>query len=140
MHLRSHYLATAYHESGHAIVTLLLGHQVESINILDAWSGYVMGNDQAPEIAHWIERSEENGRVAAQLGRAWREAYLILHAGEVAERDLAPLSGGNISRGCSGDLFNKIGLMPSEEWVSDFIWRFFTTNFEETDGLHYEVK
>ncbi|MBF0256427.1 MAG: hypothetical protein HQL47_08210 [Gammaproteobacteria bacterium] len=138
MHQRPHYLATAYHESGHAIVTLLRGYPVVSINILDAWSGYVTGVNHANIVQHWLSRSETNGRIAAQLGAAWRDAYLIYHAGEVAERDLAPRRGDDIRNGTMGDMCSKFELSPDEETAPDLIWHFYTSNFRETDGRHYE--
>jgi ATP-dependent Zn protease len=77
--------ATAYHEAGHAVVSLERGHSVQSATIIPNEDDGTLGICQNSRPPKWFKPDEGNGF----REQRWIEArVIILMAGMVAEREV----------------------------------------------------
>lgn len=101
------YTATAYHEAGHAIVGLMLGHELIEVCVRDQNTGHCITTPTHLDISSQNLRARSTKRVPAEQIKIWLNRYLISDAGEAAEIALAPLSGTNPAHYTSVDEANK---------------------------------
>lgn len=109
------WLATAYHEAGHAVVVLQLGRQLLWVEVKAPSDGVTMSVGLFERIAELTEEATRTGRVPAELLRLWREEFWISDAGMVAESEFNLVSDDHLVRGGFGDLVKKLMLAPDKE-------------------------
>lgn len=123
----SHYwLATAYHEAGHAIVILLVGRELQWIELTSHSSGAVGSASVAGRVEQLMDEASRHGRMPAELLRLWREECLICDAGIIAETEFNLVSDRQQAVGALGDTFYKLTLIPQEDryaFVRDYFHR-----------------
>lgn len=110
------WLATAYHEAGHAVVVLQLGRQLLWVEVNTPVDGITWWSAGVFErIAQLTEQATRSGRVPAELLRLWREQFWIYDAGVVAEAEFNLVPDEQLVRGGFGDLARKLMLAPDQE-------------------------
>ncbi|HEY0633974.1 MAG TPA: M50 family metallopeptidase [Gammaproteobacteria bacterium] len=108
------WLATAYHEAGHAVVMLQLGRQLLWVEVTAPGDGLTMSVGVFERMAQLTAQATHSGRMPAELLRLWREEFWISDAGMVAaaQFNLVPVE--RLARGGLGDAFKKLVLIPDE--------------------------
>ncbi|HEY0719800.1 MAG TPA: M50 family metallopeptidase [Gammaproteobacteria bacterium] len=108
------WLATAYHEAGHAVMVLQLGRELLWVEVKAPGEGLTMSVGVFERMAQLTEQATRTSRVPAELLRLWREEFWISDAGVVAaaEFNLVPVE--RLARGGLGDAFKKLVLIPDE--------------------------
>ncbi len=109
------WLATAYHEAGHALVVLQLGRQLLWVEVKAPVDGTTLSVGVFDRLAQLTEQATRNGRVSAELLRLWREEFWISDAGMVAEAEFNLVPDEHLVRGGFGDLVKKLMLAPNQE-------------------------
>ncbi|MDY0038550.1 MAG: M50 family metallopeptidase [Zoogloea oleivorans] len=110
-----HWLATAYHEAGHAVMVLQLGRTLLWVELEAAVSGVTWSKGLFDRLDRLIEQAGRTGRVPAELLRLWREEFWISDAGMVAEAEFNLVPTEQLARGGLGDAFKKLALRPDSE-------------------------
>ncbi len=130
-------LATAHHEAGHAIMVILSERELYSVRVIDSHSGYVHYASYQEEMRGWLDYAAEYQCVPAQLALLWRDVYRIADAGQIAEYEIAPLSGQNIADYCEGDIEEKGSCCPPAD-VSSVVKQFYEENFDAHQVVLFE--
>lgn len=109
------WLATAYHESGHAVAALMLGRVLLRVEINSPSTGVAWVEDVRGRLAHVVDEANQRRRVPPELLRLWREEFWISDAGAVAEAEFNLVPQNDLARGSIGDMISKAMLIPDAE-------------------------
>lgn len=109
------WLATAYHEAGHAVAALLLGRTLVMVEIHSPSSGAAWLNDIGDRLDMLIDVANEQQCIPAELLRLWRDEFWISDAGAVCEAEFNLVSESDLARGSFNDVVAKAMLIPDSE-------------------------
>lgn len=120
------WLATAYHEAGHAVVILLLGRTLLWVELTSHLTGAAWGESIEARLAQLAEEAHRRGRMPPELLRLWREEFWISDAGAIAEAEFNLVPADELVNGALGDELRKLALIPAEDryaFVRDYFHR-----------------
>lgn len=120
------WLATAYHEAGHAVVILLLGRTLLWVELTSHSTGVTRGESIAAHLAQLADEANRRGRMPPELLRLWREEFWISDAGAIAEAEFNLVPDDALVNGALGDELRKFALIPDEDryaFVRDYFHR-----------------
>lgn len=104
------YEVTAYHEAGHAIVMMLLGYQVDKVEIFDPGSGMARRGNGFEDYLMLTSKASKTKRIPQKLIRQWLDIYWISDSGAIAESEFNLVSDKQLDEGSIGDRMKKINL------------------------------
>ena len=120
------WLATAYHEAGHAVVILLLGRTLLWVELTSHSTGAAWRESIEARLAQLAEEANRRGRMPPELLRLWREEFWISDAGAIAEAEFNLVPDDELVNGALGDELRKLALIPDEDryaFVRDYFHR-----------------
>ncbi|HEY9198129.1 MAG TPA: M50 family metallopeptidase [Gammaproteobacteria bacterium] len=120
------WLATAYHEAGHAVVILLLGRTLLWVELTSHSTGAAWRESIEARLAQLADEASRRGRMPPELLRLWREEFWISDAGAIAEAEFNLVPDDALVNGALGDELRKFSLIPDEDrhaFVRDYFHR-----------------
>lgn len=120
------WLATAYHEAGHAVVILLLGRTLLWVELTSPSTGAAWRESIEARLAQLAEEANRRGRMPPELLRLWCEEFWISDAGAIAEAEFNLVPDDELVNGALGDELRKLALIPDEDryaFVRDYFHR-----------------
>ena len=109
------WLATAYHEAGHAVAILLMGGTLLLVEVTSPGSGRASRVNEWHRLMPLIDLANSRQRMPSELLRLWRDEFWILDAGHVAEAEFNLVSDAELSNGAQGDRMSQIALLGMME-------------------------
>ena len=104
------YEATAYHEAGHAIVMLLLGYQLNRVEIIAPGSGITSRGDGFEDYFSLVSSAFKKQGVNPKLIRYWLDSFLISDSGAIFETEFNLVSDKDLKVGSLSGRHHKIEL------------------------------
>ena len=120
------WLATAYHEAGHAVVILLLGRTLLWVELTSHSTGAAWRESIEARLAQLAGEANRRGRMPPELLRLWCEEFWISDAGAIAEAEFNLVPDDELANGALGDELRKLALIPDEDryaFVRDYFHR-----------------
>ena len=120
------WLATAYHEAGHAVVILLLGRTLLWVELTSPSTGAAWRESIEARLAQLAGEANRRGRMPPELLRLWCEEFWISDAGAIAEAEFNLVPDDELANGALGDELRKLALIPDEDryaFVRDYFHR-----------------
>jgi len=109
------WMATAYHEAGHAVAILLLGGTLLLVEVTSPASGRARRKKDWNRLMFLIEAANNQRYMPSELLRIWRDEFWVSDAGHIAEAEFNLVSEAELSNGAQGDLMNQIALLEMME-------------------------
>jgi len=120
------WLATAYHEAGHAVAVLLLGRTLLWVELTSHLTGATRILPIDSRLAKLVDRARRRCRISPELLRLWCEEFWICDAGAIAEAEFNLIPDNRLVSGSFGDELQKLALIPDEDryaFVRDYFHR-----------------
>lgn len=120
------WLATSYHEAGHALAVLLLGHELFHVEIISHKSGVTCKNDSSIRLSHLIKKANTQSRISPELISIWLDEFWIADAGAIAEAEFNLIPDEELIRGSLHDVLGKFTLIPDDDvslFAKDYFYR-----------------
>lgn len=120
------WLATAYHEAGHAIAVLLLGRTLLWVELTSPLSGATWMVPIEMRLAQLVDEARRRCRIPPELLCLWREEFWICDAGAIAEAEFNLVPDDRLVSSSFGDELQKLVLIPDEDryaFVRDYFHR-----------------
>ena len=128
------WLATAYHEAGHAVAILLMGGTLLLVEVTSPASGRASRVNEWYRLMPLIDIANSRRRMPSELLRLWRDEFWISDAGHVAEAEFNLVSEAELSNGSLGDRMSQIALLGMMEEGS-FAEVYFSRHFHPWSHL-----
>ena len=100
--------STAYHEAGHAIVTLLLGYQLKGVEVLSPSSGVSIREGGFEDYFSLVSSAFKKRRVNPKLIQYWLDSFWISDSGAIAEAEFNLVSDKELNDSSYDDRLKKI--------------------------------
>ena len=119
------YERVAYHESGHAIIAMLLGYDLIMIKVVSETSGYVLHSDYYINLNKLIQKSISEERMSSQLFRLWLDMFWIADSGSIVEEEFNLVPDDELLSTSECDRFSKFSWVTDDEEEFTYVENYF---------------